>query len=39
MQSRTLEAMGTAKYGVVDDKILVYRSQRGTGAPYLNWKK
>jgi putative phage-type endonuclease len=39
MQSRTLEAMGTAKYGVVDDKVLVYRSQRGSGAPFLNWKK
>lgn len=39
MQSRTLEAMGTAKYGAVDDKVIVYRSQRGSGAPFLNWKK
>jgi predicted phage-related endonuclease len=39
MQSRTLDAMGTSKYGMVDDRVIVYRSQRGSGAPFLNWKK
>lgn len=39
MQSRVLDAMGNAKYGSVEDRVLVYRSQRGNSAPYLTFKK
>jgi hypothetical protein len=39
MQSRTLDAMGNAKYGEVDGLRLVYRSQRNGGTPFLVWKK
>lgn len=39
LQSRTLAAMGSAKWGAVNDEVVLYRSQRGNGAPYLTWKK
>lgn len=39
LQSRTLEAMGQAKWGTVDDKKIVYRTSRGNGQPYLAWVK
>jgi len=39
MQSRVLDAMGNAKYGSVEDRVLIYRSQRGNSAPYLTFKK
>lgn len=39
LQSRTLEAMGQAKWGAVDDKKIVYRTSRGNGQPYLAWVK
>lgn len=37
--SRTLDAMGTSKYGAVEDQVIVYRTQRKDGKPYLAWKK
>ena len=39
LQSRTLDAMGTSKYGTVNDEVVVYRTQRKDGSPYLAWKK
>lgn len=39
LQSRTLDAMGKAKWGTVDDQKVVYRTARGNGAPYLAFKK
>lgn len=39
LQSRTLDAMGSAKYGSVNDEVVLYRTQRKEGAPYLAWKK
>jgi len=39
LQSRTLDAMGKAKWGAVYDDVVLYRTQRGNGAPYLAWKK
>jgi len=39
LQSRTLDAMGKAKWGEVDGQKVVYRTARGNGAPYLAFKK
>jgi len=39
LQSRTLDAMGKAKWGTVDDNKIVYRTSRSGGQPYLAWKK
>ena len=39
LQSRTLDAMGKAKWGTVDDKKIVYRTSRAGAQPYLAWKK
>ena len=39
LQSRTLDAMGQAKWGTVDDQKVVYRTSRAGGQPYLAWKK
>lgn len=39
LQSRTLDAMGSAKWGAINDEVVLYRSQRGNGAPYITWKK
>lgn len=39
LQSRTLDAMGTAKWGEVDGLRLIYRTARAGGAPYLVWPK
>jgi putative phage-type endonuclease len=39
LQSRVLDAMGSAKWGAVNDEVILYRTQRGNGAPYLTWKK
>lgn len=39
LQSRTLDAMESAKYGAINDEIVLYRTQRKDGAPYLAWKK
>jgi predicted phage-related endonuclease len=39
LQSRTLDAMGKAKWGTIDDRKVVYRTSRSGGAPYLAWKK
>jgi len=39
LQSRTLDAMGKAKWGTVDDQKIVYRTSRAGGQPYLAWKK
>lgn len=39
LQSRVLDAMGSAKWGAVNDDVILYRTQRGNGAPYLTWKK
>jgi len=39
LQSRTLEAMGSAKWGSVNDEVVLFRTQRGKGMPYLAWKK
>jgi predicted phage-related endonuclease len=39
LQSRTLDAMGQAKWGTVDDQKIVYRTARAGGAAYLAWKK
>lgn len=39
LQSRTLDALGNAKWGAVNDEIVLYRTRKGQGAPYLSWKK
>ncbi len=39
LQSRTLDALGQAKWGLVDDEKLVYRTSRAGGTPYLAWVK
>lgn len=39
LQSRTLAAMGTAKWGAINDEVVLYRTQRKNGAPYIQWKK
>jgi putative phage-type endonuclease len=39
LQSRTLDAMGRAKWGMIDDQKVVYRTARAGGAAYLAWKK
>ena len=39
LQSRTLDAMGKAKWGTVDDNRIIYRTSRSGGAPYLAWRK
>jgi len=39
LQSRTLDALGVAKFGSVDDRVIVQRQQRGSGLPFLTWKK
>ena len=39
MQSRTLEALGEAKFGTVDDVVVVSKTQRGNYAPSLTIKK
>jgi hypothetical protein len=39
LQSRTLEALGSAKWGAINDEIVLFRTQRGVGAPYIQWKK
>jgi putative phage-type endonuclease len=39
LQSRTLDAMGKAKWGTVDDQKIIYRTSRAGGQPYLAWKK
>lgn len=39
LQSRTLDAIGSAKYGTVDDQPIVYRTSRNGGTPYLAWVK
>jgi hypothetical protein len=39
LQSRTLDAMGQAKWGTIDDQKVVYRTARAGGAAYLAWKK
>jgi hypothetical protein len=35
LKSRTLDAMGNAKYGVTEGIIVAKRQQRGLGSPYL----
>lgn len=39
IQSRTLAALGNAKWGLCDDRRIVYRTARNGGTPYLAWKK
>lgn len=39
MAARVLDAMGTAKRGLVEDKWLLSRQSRGQGVPYLVQKK
>ena len=39
LQSRTLDAMGKAKWGTIDDQKVIYRTSRAGGQPYLAWKK
>lgn len=39
LQSRTLDALGSAKWGAINDEIVLYRTQRGSGAPFISWKK
>lgn len=39
MKSRTLDALGSAKYGVVDDRKVCYRSSKSGGTPFLVVKK
>lgn len=39
LQSITLNAMGKAKWGMVDGVKIVYRTSRNGGAPYLAFKK
>lgn len=39
LQSRTLDAMGKAKWGEVEGQKILYRTARANGAPFLAWKK
>lgn len=39
MQSRTLEALGTAKFGYVDEVLVCSKTQRGNYAPSLKMKE
>lgn len=39
LKSRTLDAMGNAKSGVVDDRVVAVRSSRNGGTPFLTIKK
>jgi len=39
LQSRTLDALGQAKWGLIDDRRVVYRTSRNGGNAYLAWKK
>lgn len=39
MKSRVLDAMGTAKRGLVNDEVIVVRQARGAGKPFLVNKK
>jgi len=39
LQSRTLDALGSAKWGSVNDEVILYRTRKGLGAPYLAWKR
>ena len=39
LKSRTLDAMGSAKSGLVDDMVVATRSARGGGLPFLTVKK
>lgn len=39
IQSRTLAALGQAKWGLINDVRVVYRTARNGGTPYLAWKK
>ena len=39
MRSRTLDALGEAKFGTVDDVVVVSKTQRGNYAPSLTIKK
>lgn len=39
MQSRSLEALGQAKWGLIDGLRVVYRTARNGGTPYLAFKK
>jgi len=39
LQSRTLDALGSAKWGTVDDQKIVYKTSRSGGTPYLAWVK
>lgn len=39
LQSRTLDAMGLAKWGTISDEKYVYRTSRAGGTPYLAWVK
>lgn len=39
LKSRTLDAMGDAKSGVVDDRVVAVRSSRNGGTPFLTIKK
>lgn len=39
LQSRTLDALGQAKWGLIDDRRVVYRTARNGGTPYLAFKK
>lgn len=39
LQSRTLDAMGKAKWGEIDGQKVVYRTSKAVGTPFLAWKK
>lgn len=39
MKSRTLDALGSAKYGLVEDRKVCYRSSKSGGTPFLVVKK
>lgn len=39
LKSRTLDFMGSAKTGVVDDRVVALRSSRNGGSPFLTVKK
>lgn len=39
LKSRTLDALGSAKYGVVDERKVCYRSSKSGGTPFLVVKK
>lgn len=39
LKSRTLDALGSAKYGVVEERKVCYRSSKSGGTPYLVVKK